>query len=191
MGLPASLGGDSGAMTSVRGFAVAFFLELFSILAGVNAQAAALAVDVRAGDKADTYVVAVKNTGTAPLHVVGKNTRTDAFVPMSLTLRGNYVASSQGSSEKPAPYLVIESRLASGDRILVIHPPEQAKASLIDASYEDLKFIFFSGQEYLCTIRLPAAPTQVEVRWIEADERSRVLLARWHAGRKQKAFSKN
>ena len=171
--------------------AITSVLPLLFFLVGDCARAAELAVDVRPGDMPDTYIVAVKNTGSETLHVVGQKTRSDSFVTMSFTLRGNYVSSSEGSSEKPAPYLAMESRLASGDRMLRIHPPELAKVSLFDASYENSEFIFFPGREYLCTIRLPSPPEQVDVRWIAVRERSQVQLSRWRANQKQGAFSEN
>lgn len=141
----------------------------------------ALDLEVRPGDKPDTYIVAVKNTAPDFLHVVGRKTRSQSFVAMSFTLRGKYLSSRQGDSEKSAPYLVIESRVASGEQVLSIHPPELAGSSLFDASYEDSVFIFSPGQEYLCTIHLPSPPTQVNVRWVGARERNRVSLARWRA----------
>lgn len=150
-------------------------------LAGAPVWAAGLVVDVRPGEKLGTYLVAVKNSGSDFLHVVGRKTRGESFVTMSFTLRGNFLSPTQGNSEKPAPYLVIESRLTSGERMLLIHPPELAGVSLLDASYEDSEFIFSPGQEYRCTIRLPSPPAQMDVRWVEAGERSRVMLTRWRA----------
>lgn len=153
----------------------------FFVQACAHTWAAALVVEVLPGDKNSAYIVALKNTGPGFLHVVGRKTQADSFVTMSFSLRGRYLPSTLGNSDKFAPYLVMEVRLTSGDRMLFIHPPELAKAGMLEASYEDSEFIFSPGQEYLCTIRLPHPPLQVDVRYVDALKRSRVVLARWRA----------
>lgn len=157
-----------------------------AVLAGLSALifhpvfAGSLSLQVEPGGKPDVYVVSLKNPGTNALAVVGRKTRTDSFVPMTFTLRGSLLPSTR-TSEEIAPYLVLQMRLASGERMLLVHPPEMAKFGTLEAAYEDARFIFSPAQEYLFQITLPQPPVLAEVHLVDVAERSAMMRARWRA----------
>jgi hypothetical protein len=139
-----------------------------------------IALQIEPDSERGDYVVTLRNQGPDSLAVVGRNSRTDSFVTMTFSLRGSFVPATR-TSEKMTPYLVLLLRLASGERMLHVHPAEMAKYGALEAAYEDGRFVFSPAQEYLFHITLPQPPVFAEVHLVDAAERRTLIHARWRA----------
>jgi len=75
--------------------------------------------------------------------------------------------------------LIIEARLVSNERVVIVLPPEQAQPGALWVAAQRERFVFYPGREFLHTAAFSSPPVELTVRYLIAKAPGHLQSARW------------